>query len=220
MTQEINTITLTGLPEFSVNCYLIRGEDGFVLIDTGLAKLRTELERQLEILGCSAGNLKLIIITHGDGDHTGNCAYLRKKFVARVAMHRGDSQLFGNKDASKPVLSRIFMGILSFVTGLGKTEDFKPDILLEDGDELEGYGLDAKVVHLPGHTKGSIGVLTANGDLFCGDLLMNTGKPVKPMRIDDKAEYNASIQQLKSLPIRTVYPGHGKPIPDGNVHYQ
>ena len=48
MTQEINTITLTGLPGLSVNCYLVRGEDGFVLIDTGLAKLRTELKGSLK----------------------------------------------------------------------------------------------------------------------------------------------------------------------------
>jgi len=44
-------------------------------------------------------------------------------------------------------------------------------MFLEEGQPLSDVGLDASVLHLPGHSKGSIGILTASGDLFCGDLL-------------------------------------------------
>ncbi len=63
MTSEIKTINL-GL----VNCYLVKTGDGFFLIDTGWATKRTELEKELESAGCKPGNLKLVILTHGDSD--------------------------------------------------------------------------------------------------------------------------------------------------------
>ena len=93
MTSEITTINAGGLLGYGVNCYLIRTGSGFVLIDTGVAPKRAGLVNQLESAGCQPGNLKLIIITHGHGDHIGNCAYLRRKYGAQVAMHRGDSEM-------------------------------------------------------------------------------------------------------------------------------
>jgi len=62
-----------------VNCYLIETDTGYILIDTGGSNKRTDLEKELESAGCQPGNLKLIVLTHGDFDHTGNAAYLRKK---------------------------------------------------------------------------------------------------------------------------------------------
>ena len=37
--------------------------------------------------GCKLGSLKLIVLTHGDFDHTGNAAYLRHKYAIKIAMH-------------------------------------------------------------------------------------------------------------------------------------
>jgi hydroxyacylglutathione hydrolase len=88
----------------------------------------------------------------------------------------------------------------------------KPDILVGDGDDLSQYGLDGRVVYIPGHTTGSIGVLTGEGDFFCGDLLTNSGRPEKNRLVDDEAEMDASIEKLKTLGVKTVYPGHGKPF--------
>jgi glyoxylase-like metal-dependent hydrolase (beta-lactamase superfamily II) len=39
-------------------------------------------------------------------------------------------------------------------------EKFKPDLYLTDGQNMNAYGLDAQILHIPGHTKGSIGILT------------------------------------------------------------
>jgi glyoxylase-like metal-dependent hydrolase (beta-lactamase superfamily II) len=67
-----------------------------------------------------------------------------------------------------------------------------------------------QVLFIPGHSKGSIGILTANCDLFCGDLLWNMGRPEPQPNADDLADLTASIERLEGLQIRTIYPGHGK----------
>jgi hydroxyacylglutathione hydrolase len=218
MTPEIKTIELTiklgFIKSSAVNCYLVNTGDGFILIDTGISNKRADLEKELESAGCKPGNLKLIVLTHGDFDHTGNAAYLRKKFGTKLAMHYDDSgivergDMFWNRKKGN-ILIRMMVPIL---TGFGKSKRFKPDLYIEDGYDLSGYGFDAKVLHIPGHSKGSIGILTTGGDLFCGDLLMND-KQVPHSIIDNSDDYNASIEKLKSLKINTVYPGHGKPFP-------
>lgn len=92
MSQKIKTISLL-LPYNlgRVDCYLIETDTGHILIDTGGSNRRTDLEKELESAGCKPGNLKLIILTHGDFDHTGNAAYLRKEFGTKIAMHYDDS---------------------------------------------------------------------------------------------------------------------------------
>jgi glyoxylase-like metal-dependent hydrolase (beta-lactamase superfamily II) len=98
-------------------------------------------------------------------------------------------------------------------SGFGESERFSPDILLQDGDDLSGYGLNARVISIPGHSQGSIGILAAGGDLFCGDLLVNTDEPAFNSLMDDAAAADASIRKLRSMNIGTVHPGHGSPFP-------
>ena len=216
MPQEIKTISLLlpyGLGP--VNCFLIKTDIGYILIDTGFSNKRTYLEKELENAGCKPGNLKLIVITHGDFDHTGNAAYLREKYGTKIAMHYDDSgmvergDLFWNRKKGN-ILIRMIAPILF---GFRKSERFEPDLYVEEGYNLSGYGFDAKVLYIPGHSKGSIGILTAGDDLFCGDLFTNRDNPVLNSIMDDSAVANASVERLKSLRINTVYPGHGKLFP-------
>ena len=213
MPQEIKTISLL-LPYKlgSVNCYLIKTDIGYILIDTGCSNKRTDLEKELESASCKPGNLKIIVLTHGDFDHAGNAAYLRKKFGTRIAMHYDDSgmvergNMFWNRKKSNILIKMIAPILFRF----GKSQRFKPDSYIGDGDDLSEHGFDAKILHIPGHSKGSIGILTSGGDLFCGDLLENTDKPDLNSIMDDRTAANASVEKLKSLEINTVYPGHGK----------
>ena len=69
------------------------------------------------------------------------------------------------------------------------------------------------MLHIPGHSKGSLGILTGNNDLIAGDTLENRRKPHVTAIISDEAELAASIERLKKLNIQTVYPGHGAPFP-------
>lgn len=214
--RKITTISLP-LPYRlgSVNCYLVETDTGFVLIDTGGSNKRAELENELTKAGCRPGNLSLIVLTHGDFDHTGNAAYLRERFGTKIAMNRHDSgmaergDMFWNRKKGS-----LFLRMMApFLFRFGKSDRFEPDYYVADGDDLSEYGFDAQVLGIPGHSKGSIGILTADGALFCGDLLENRDEPALASIIDDLAAANASVYQLKSLAITTVYPGHGNPFP-------
>jgi glyoxylase-like metal-dependent hydrolase (beta-lactamase superfamily II) len=178
---EIKTITIPFLLNVSVNCYLITAGDGYVLIDTGRGGKRKAIEEALNDAGCRPGNLRLVVLTHGDFDHSGNAAYLRRKFGTEIAMHADDA-------------------------GMVELGD-------DEGDDLGQYGLDVQVLSIPGHSRGSIGLLTSGGDLFCGDLLANTGEPAMWSIIDDQPAAEASVQKLMGFQIDTVYPGHGQPFP-------
>ncbi len=212
MLQEIKTISLTSRLG-GVNCYLVKTGDGAVLVDTGSASQRADLEKELERAGYPPGVLKLIVITHGDSDHAGNAAYLRDKYEGKIAMHRRELDAVEQGDMllsrkRRPLLARIILPLFK----LKPADRFKPNFYVEEGYDLAGDGFDARVLDLPGHSSGSIGILTAEGALFCGDLLTNTGKPAPNSIVDDAAELKASIERVKGLGIQMVYPGHGKPF--------
>jgi hydroxyacylglutathione hydrolase len=210
--------TTLKLPIGTVNCYLMESDEGFVLVDTGGPKNQAVLERELANAGCLPGNLRLIVITHGDFDHIGTAAYLRTTFGAKIGMHPADAEMAEKGDmlsnrARPNILTRIVAPLVPLIFGFGKSERFTPDLPLEEGTDLSEYGLEATVLSLPGHSKGSIGILTADGDLLCGDLIENMSGPTLSSMMDDAAAANASVEKLKSLDIKTVYPGHGQPFP-------
>lgn len=212
MPQQITTI------ELGVNCNLIKTGAGYILIDTGTSNKRAALEKKLQDLGCGPGDLKLIILTHGDIDHVGNSAYLHQKYGVKIAMHIADVEMVKRGDMSwnrkaKPdkvsLTFRILTSVMPLFLKMDKLETFTPDLTIDEDFNLKNYGLDARVVHLPGHSKGSIGILTAGGDLFCGDLMYNM---LGFNYIDDLSDYKNSIEKLKKLNVKTIFPGHGKPF--------
>ena len=212
---EIKTITvMMPFKLGSVNCYLLENNASYILIDTGSSNRRGELEREIENAGCKPGDLKLIVITHGDFDHTGNVAYLCEKFSAKVAMHPNDVKMaeYGEMFSYRKQPNILIRKITPILFGFGKDERFKPDILVGEGDNLSDYGIDAKILSIPGHSMGSIGVLLNNGDLVCGDLLENLESPSLNSIMDDMAAAKASVERIKGLEIKTIYPGHGKPF--------
>lgn len=215
MTLKINTITTPFIFHITVNCYLVRTDIGFILIDTAKTGKRNVIEKELDNAGCKPGDLKLIILTHGDFDHCGNAAYLREKFGTNIAMHEADSGMVEHSDMfwNRKTPNFLVKSLMGFVFRLGKMDRFKPDFYIKEGDNLSDYGFDAEVIELPGHSQGSIGLLTADGNLFCGDLLANEDKPDVWSIIDDHKAAKASVEKLKGRTINMVYPGHGRPFP-------
>ncbi len=220
--QEVTPQQVKALDLGGVNAYLLKAGDGLVLVDTGFSTSRAKLERALSRAGCTPGRLKLIVLTHGDHDHAGNAAHLRAKYGAPIAMHGADAGMVERADMTwnrkaKPdsysLSFRIVGNVVRFFVGSTPFDSFTPDLTIDEGFDLSQYGLDARVLHIPGHSKGSIGILTADGDLLCGDLLYNMVRPGFPVSIDDLADYDASMEKLRGLSIGTVYPGHGKPFP-------
>jgi glyoxylase-like metal-dependent hydrolase (beta-lactamase superfamily II) len=215
MTLQITTIKLPMPMRMGhVNCYLLHSEAGYYLVDTGTSSARKQLLAGLADAGCIPGSLRLVLLTHGDFDHTGNAAFLHASFGAKLAMHRADSSMgeTGDMFDNRKKPNALIRSLIPFFTGFGKEEFFSPDLLLDDGYDLRPHGLDAKVLSLPGHSKGSIGILTAEGDLFCGDLFENRKGPTLNSLMDDPESAKFSLAVLESYKIRFVYPGHGEPF--------
>jgi glyoxylase-like metal-dependent hydrolase (beta-lactamase superfamily II) len=210
---EIIPITVRYI--YEVTSYLLHTEIGYFLIDTGIAKRRRLFESALQTAGCQPHDLKLILITHGHTDHVGNAAYLRDTYEAKIAMHRADARIVESGDmfidTHRGIMIRLISGVMKLL-GLNDYERFTPDIYLEDNLDLSEYGFDAQVIHTPGHSKGSISIRTREGDVFCGDLLINTKTPAKNTLIQNADVLDASVEKLRALVTSTIYPGHGKPF--------
>ena len=203
------------------NCYIVSQGGSAVLVDTGTAKNREA------ILGkCRAAGVKLIVLTHGHYDHVQNAAWLAEALGVPVAMHPADVPLLENILA-EPIHAHALQGkAMAAVIRLGQRPSLKnlvtrvqqneiplftPDIELADGFSLEAYGIDAKVIALPGHTRGSIGLL-AGGDLLAGDALMHIAKPGRAAHYVDRAAMEASASKIAALGDIMVWFGHGRPV--------
>ena len=199
-----------------VNAFLVKVEKGFVLIDTGLAMHWEKLESELISAGCLPDKLKLVLITHGDFDHTGNCSKLQENYKCKIAMHKDDSLMVEQGVFLKRKVRTLAAKIFSVLRRLQRRkftfDKFKPDIFITDGQNLNEYGFNASIVHIPGHTRGSIGIITDDGILFAGDTFTNRRKPDIATYIENSAQLKNSIARLKKMNIKTIYPGHGNPF--------
>jgi glyoxylase-like metal-dependent hydrolase (beta-lactamase superfamily II) len=174
--------------------------------------------RGIAAAGCDVatrGMLRLIVLTHGDYDHTGNAAYLHSLTGAAIAMNPADMGMVseGDRFAGRSQRNPLLGWLAPRLFGFGRAQRAGPNLALMDGHDLTYLGMDAEVLHLPGHSRGSIGLLTEEGDLFCGDLLTNTvGGPRLNDLIDDPAAAQASLARLRALGdrVRRVWPGHGE----------
>lgn len=205
---------ITCLNNWDMNCYLISSGGSFFLVDTGISFIRRRLVNGLERAGLQPGMLRLILLTHGDIDHVGNAAYLRQRYGGQIAMHALDLPLAQGGDlyTTRTRAPNGLMAQASWLLRLPRRDRFEPDILLEEGDDLSVYGLEARALYLPGHTKGSIGFLTREGDLFNGDLWL-LSEARSDYVVDNPVDYASSLIKLRGLELRAFYPGHGVPFP-------
>lgn len=141
-------------------------------------------------------NLKLncIINTHGHGDHISS----NRKFKAPVYIHKLDEDFLAD---AKLNLSATFGFTIKSPSATR---------LLEDGDIIEVGGFKLKVLHTPGHTPGSISLLS-DGVVFTGDALFKGGVGRTDFPYGSNEQLLNSIKnKLLTLDDRTVvYPGHG-----------
>jgi glyoxylase-like metal-dependent hydrolase (beta-lactamase superfamily II) len=162
-----------------------------------------------------------------DGSHAHeHLLDLRERFHTKIAMHADDLDLVNTPTVEKvmencryhsPILNLVFLIINGKLNKIVKKtlddfESFKPDIILEDGFDLTPYGFSAKVIHIPGHTKGSIGILTEDGSLLAGDIFANVKKPAIAPNACSFQTLKSSVNKIKAMPVKTIYPGHGSPF--------
>ena len=192
------------------NCYIVSEGKSAILIDTssgaGIEQVITE---------CDKYEMKLIILTHVHFDHAENAAKLSKRYNIPVAIHKLDEELFESFDKqplkSYGLVGKIVLGLSLKVLRETKVERPENLIYVKDGDDLSSYGINAKIIEMPGHTLGSIGVDVDGAHLFVGDELDNWVRPAIAHLYYDFDAVKQSAQKINALGSRTIYYGHGKP---------
>lgn len=176
------------------NCYLVYCEETreCAVVDPGAEPGR--IFRMLEDLGLTP---VLLIDTHGHVDHIGANRDIKERFDIPLCLHEADLDLLENCLQS---------GIAMI---LGAKDSPPPDRFLEDGDVLSLGTGELRVLHLPGHSPGSIGLL-GDGFLISGDTLFNGGVGRTDLPGGSWDQLEASIRGgIFTLPDETiVLPGH------------
>jgi glyoxylase-like metal-dependent hydrolase (beta-lactamase superfamily II) len=191
----------------AANVYLVAIDDGLLAVDTGMPGNAKRIVAFIESIGHAAADLRYIVLTHCDIDHTGSVAGLKELTGAKVAIHELDGPVFaGEQRSSKGGLA---------VAAFSRLFRFRPvpaDLLLKDGDKIGGLG----VMHVPGHTAGSIVLCREDGVVFSGDALLGDKhghvRPPAPRLALDRVQALASAERIKALPIKLLCPGHGAPV--------
>lgn len=197
----------------NVNCFLIENEGKAILVDTGRTAYREKIEACIKKK--NKIELQLIVLTHGHLDHIQNAAYLAKQFQVPIAMHERDKDLIQDNLAqslsAKGIIGTIMLQVSLRSFYIEKIEPFIPDIYLKEGDNLWKYGIDAAILELEGHTKGSIGLDIEGKALIVGDALMNIVSPSVSRLYTDKKRMLESAEKISETGERIIYFGHGKP---------
>jgi len=195
------------------NCYIVENGTTGILVDTGK---REFADKVMEV--CRTYHVRLIVLTHAHFDHAENAAQIAKALGIPIGMNEADRSLIAsNKNQSlsaATVLGKLVLSASLKEFSVRTVPGFEPDVLLHDGDSLSGYGIDAQVIALPGHTDGSIGIDVEHKYLIVGDALMNMFYPTVSMLYHSRDEMLASAGKIGSLGDRTIYFGHGRPVPN------
>ena len=93
------------------------------------------------------------------------------------------------------------------------TSPFEPDILVDEGQRLDDFGLDAHVVDTPGHTLGSVSLDLGDGVMVIGDAMINQIRVGMPLYGEDNMlAYDSLTKIQRTVPASRLYSGHGKPF--------
>lgn len=217
-------VRISVLPFGLINCHLIIGAQGCVLVDTGLPGSEAKIGRVLKKHGRGFKDIKLIVITHAHVDHAGSAARLRELSGAPILAHAGDLDYYEQRKkmsfCETGWFGRVFMrtGLI-----LQPYQAFTPDILLQDGSsfDLSAYGVNGVARHSPGHTAGSVSLQLESGDALVGDLiasgillggLLRTEHAIRPPFEDDPQTVAVELQGLVDSGMQRFYMGHGGPL--------
>ena len=188
------------------------------VVDTGFRGRAGQILRAAKRLGYSPADIDSIIITHHHADHVGSLATLKKLTQARVIAHPADAPYIdGSLPQPGPARPEWLSRALAPLHILWGAAHTKVDMPVNDGDVLPMLG-GIKVLHMPGHTPGSICLyLEQEGLLIAGDVLANRFGLSLPSRLFtvDIAQEIRSIKRLASLEFDAICFGHGPPITHG-----
>ena len=211
-----------------VNVYLVEDAAGVTIVDAGLPGHWRELEQELTLLGRSLDDVRGIVLTHGDSDHIGFAERLRQQKGIVVRVHELDAarargEVKKPNPGWGPIKVRPLMRFLWYGARHGglRIRPVREVTTFADGDVLDLPGA-PQIIHVPGHTPGSVAVhIPAVDAVFVGDAMTTgnvltgeTGPRPAPFTLDPKSAL-ASLDKLEAVVATWVLPGHGAPWPGG-----
>ena len=193
--KELKINTWIGDP---TNCYIIFDEKSKETMVIDPAGNVNEIAEIIHILN---GNLKYIYLTHCHGDHIAGVTELKNQCGGKVLIHRFDSEGLNDININ-----------LSMIIDLPPIE-LEADSRIDDNDLIHLGELELKVIHTPGHTKGSSSLYCEKeACVFSGDTMFcdTYGRCDLPTG-NEKQIVHSIKTKLLTLPGDTVvYPGHGE----------
>jgi len=192
---------------FRANMFLVEGGDRDMVVDfgMGLASLSAAIgPRGKPVLG---------VATHAHADHVGSLYEFAHRAGPRLEADAfasmPDEKTYADdfRALEKPVLRPPHEG---WDVRAWKIAPAPLTLLLGEGDLIDLGSRAFRVLHLPGHSPGSIGLWDeANGVLFSGDAIYD-GELYDGLPDGDRAAYRSTMERLLSLPARIVHAGHGE----------
>jgi glyoxylase-like metal-dependent hydrolase (beta-lactamase superfamily II) len=198
------------------NSYLLMGTGGTILIDPGPPGSGQTVVAGAEKAGLRPEDLKLILISHGHLDHYGAAAEVKAWCGAPVAAHHSEPAFSQDRRNALPpaqtVRGSLFRWLYLLFSPLAPFKALEADESLDEQASLARFGVDARVMLVPGHSPGSLAVITDEGDAFVGDLFVNYTIPSQPLYLSDRKAWRGSYERILALAPRMVYVGHGEPF--------
>jgi glyoxylase-like metal-dependent hydrolase (beta-lactamase superfamily II) len=222
-------LTLSGFSPGSVNSYLIRDNDSYVLIDTGWDSPESvqSLQQHLSEIKIGLNDIRRVIVTHCHIDHFGLSAKLQKSYKAKIYMHQKELDLikirFSGGDNFLPLTDKFLQTHGVPASELPPPEvqipisndlvSMQPNILLKGGEVITAGEYSLKVINTPGHTPGHVSLYEPQKRfIISGDMLLPTiatNAAVHVQHIDNPMQqYLNSLLVLKELDIDLILPGH------------
>jgi len=180
------------------NCYIVGCSETkeALIIDPGFEE-KKDAKKVLEEIKQQDLQVKYIVNTHGHPDHIGGNRAIKEATNAPILIHEYDAPMLTNPTGN---LLRPF-----------KLHAMSPpaDKTLHEGNIIQTGKTTLKVLHTPGHSKGSISLL-GNDVVFTGDTLFAGSIGRYDLPGGSYKEIIHSIKRLATLPEHVkVYPGHG-----------
>lgn len=212
-----------------VNNYLLLTPKGWLAVDTGYAGGFRRFVNGLAAHSIDISEIKFIFLTHAHDDHAGFLGELMNATEAQLMVHTNSVErlLAGynqRRGGCSGILAKVFVESMRLV-GKGKHEfpaiDVSKRATIWDGtaQPLLEQDIPLKILALPGHTSDSIGLLSGDGELFCGDATMNGFPSIKRniIWIENLDDYRDSWDRMIKAGAGTIFPSHGKPFPSQDL---